>query len=142
VIPHLKAIATNSLNKPIAVEFFADFHKWAHDEDEPEGGWYSIPEKQGTRLSLFPVTDEYHTESAIELLLKKAMKFEEIRPLTSYNVIEIPGGDAVKKGTSKQKRQASTPAIRHKKNLVPTKRQNENLAITRPLPIRVFYSFA
>jgi len=105
VVPHLKAIATNNLDKPIAVEFSAAFHRWAHDEDEPEGGWKSTPEKLGGTLVLLPTPDEYHTEPSVEWLLQRARGLEEVPPPSWVSDIEIPGEAALKNEISTEKRQ-------------------------------------
>ena len=105
VIPSLKAIATNNLNRPIAMEFSAAFHRWTRGEDDPEESWHSIPEKSGGILALLPAPDEYHTESSIELLLKRGKKFEETPPPTWVSSIEIPGEASLKNEIGAQKRQ-------------------------------------
>jgi hypothetical protein len=105
VVPTLRAIATNNLNKPVALELSAAFHEWAHDVDEPEGGWHSAPKKHGGTLALLPAPDEYHTESSIELLLKRGKKFEETPPPTWVSSIEIPGEASLKNEIGTQKRQ-------------------------------------
>lgn len=105
VVPTLRAIATNNLDKPVAVEFSTAFHGWIHVEDEPEGSWHSIPEKYGGTLALLPTPDEYHTESSIELLLKRGKQFEETPPPTWASGIEIPGEASLKNEIGTQKRQ-------------------------------------
>ena len=35
-----KAIASNNLNKPLAIEFSAEFHEWIRDVDELKGSWH------------------------------------------------------------------------------------------------------
>ena len=105
VVATLRAVATNNLNKPVAVEMSATFHEWAHDVDEPEGGWYPTPKKYGGTLVLLPTPDEYHTESSIELLLKRGKEFEETPPPTWVSGIEIPGEASLKNEIDTEKRQ-------------------------------------
>lgn len=108
VVPHLNAIATNNLDKPIAVEFSLAFHRWAHDEEE--GGWESIPKRRGGTLVLLPVADQFHTESAVELLLPRAREFEETPPPNWAGGIEIPGETSIKNEIAEQKKQLEAMA--------------------------------
>lgn len=99
----LKVIATNKVEKPLAVEFTPWFHKWAHDEDEEEGGWYQVPEQRGGSLILLPTIDKYNTESLIELLLQKGKEFEETPPPSWVSTIEIPGEATLKSQITTEK---------------------------------------
>jgi len=72
----LGVIATNKVEKPLAIEFTPRFHK---------------PVKTGGNLVLLPVADKYHTESLIEILLQRGRQFEETPVPSSVNDIKIPG---------------------------------------------------
>lgn len=103
VTPGLRVIATNKVEKPLAVEFVPLFHRWAHDEDEEEGGWYQVPEKHGGSLILLPTIDKYNTESLIELLLQIGKEFKETPPPVWVNTIEIPGEATLKSQIATEK---------------------------------------
>lgn len=87
----LSPIATNKVNKPIALELIPLFHKWASGWEADEGGWSFLPEKIGGHLVLLPVYDPYDTRSLIEVLLRQIKVFEKTSPPPWVSAIEIPG---------------------------------------------------
>ena len=87
----LSPIATNKINKPIAIELIPLFHKWARGWDEEEGGWEYIPKKIGARLVLLPVDNAYDTRPLIEVLLQRIKVFEKTPPPAWLGAIKIPG---------------------------------------------------
>lgn len=103
VTTELEAIATNKVEKPIAVKFTPCFHRWAHDEDEEEGGWHSVPEKLGGSLTLLPIVDKYNIEPLIEILLQRGKEFEETPPPSWTGTIEIPGEPSLKRKIATEK---------------------------------------
>lgn len=84
----LNVIATNKVNKPIAIEFIPLFHGWKTDTHR---AWEEMPTKIGGRLVLLPVIDAFHTEPHIEVLLRRIKGFEETPPPKWVSSIEIPG---------------------------------------------------
>jgi hypothetical protein len=139
VVPRLGAIATNNLNKPVAIEFTTYFHKWAHDSEE-EGGYYSAPSKYGGSLAFLPTPDEYHTESCIELLLKRGRgkEFEEIPPPPWISSIEIPGEASLKAeiGTRKQRLEKFTSKIGELEGLLRELQKFKELLYGTGLPLQ------
>lgn len=101
----LLPIATNKVMKPIAVEIVTYFHRWAHDVDEPKGGWDSVPEKQGGSLAFLPTIDRYNTEPLIEVLLQRGKEFEETPPPSWVDAIEIPGEASLKAKIASEKQE-------------------------------------
>jgi len=81
VTPELRVIATNKVQKPLAVEFVPKFHK---------------PTKWGGNLVLLPAADRYHTESLIEVILRRGKHIEETPPPSWVNDIELPGEASLK----------------------------------------------
>lgn len=112
----LEVIATNKVDKPLAIEFIPCFHRWAHDEDEEEGGWHSLPEKYGGSLTLLPTIDKYNTEALIEILLQRGKVFEETPPPTWVNDIEIPGEVPLEREieTQKEKLREAEASVKNK----------------------------
>lgn len=92
VTPELRVIATNKVEKPLAVEFTPFFHQWVN----VGGAWNEMPTKSGGHLVLLPVVDRYHTESLIETLLQRGKEFEETPPPTWADDIEVPGEASLK----------------------------------------------
>lgn len=84
----LNVIATNKVNKPIAVEFVPLFHRW---ENAEHSSWQHMPTTIGGSLVLLPVIDAFHTEPHIEVLLRQIKGFEETPPPSWVSSIEIPG---------------------------------------------------
>jgi hypothetical protein len=88
VTSKLNVIATNKVDKPIAIEFVPQFHKW---ESPDHRAWRSATAKTGGSLVLLPVIDIYHTEFLIEVLLKRIKGVEKTPPPGWVSSIEIPG---------------------------------------------------
>lgn len=88
VIPKLRAIATNKVEKPLAVEFIPYFHPWV---DEQHVSWKVLSEITGGSLVLLPTADRYETAPLIEILLQRGKEFEETPQPTWVDDIEIPG---------------------------------------------------
>ena len=105
VILNHNVIATNNVDRPIAIEFCPSFHRWAHDEEGEERGWYSMSEKYGGILTLLPTIDRYNTEPLIEILLQRGKEFEETPPPSWVNTITVPGEASLKNEIDTQKRQ-------------------------------------
>lgn len=99
-IPSLTAIATNSVNKPLALIFNHLFYAWENDKDTT---WSETPEKMGGDLILLPVADVYHTEHLIEILLRKDKIFEETPEPKWVDRIQLPGEASLKKQIAKEK---------------------------------------
>lgn len=91
VTVELSPIATNKINKPIAIELIPLFHKWASGWDEEEGEWEFTPKKIGAQLVLLPVDNPYDTRSLIEVLLQRIKVFEKTPPPAWLGAIKIPG---------------------------------------------------
>jgi len=87
VTSKLNAIATNKVDKPMAIEFIPEFHAWL-DAEDPR--WESEC-RPGGRLVLLPVIDIYHTEPLVEVLLRRIKGFEKTPPPGWVSSIEIPG---------------------------------------------------
>jgi len=102
VIVELSPIATNKINKPIAIELIPLFHKWAWDEEE--GGWESIPKKIGAQLVLLPVDNPYDTRPLIEALLQRIKVFEKTPPPAWLGAIKIPGEASLENELATKKR--------------------------------------
>lgn len=100
----LSPIATNKINKPIAIELIPLFHKWARIWVEKERGWESIPEKMGARLVLLPVDNQYDTRPLIEVLLERIKVFEKTPPPAWLGAIKIPGEASLENELATEKR--------------------------------------
>jgi hypothetical protein len=90
-IPHLDVIATNRIDKPIAINFYVSFHSWAKGLEDSEGSWYQVPGKYGGSLTLLPTIDKHNTEPLIEILLQRGKELEVTPPPSWVNAITIPG---------------------------------------------------
>jgi hypothetical protein len=100
VTASLKVVATNKVKKPLAFVFRPCFHRWK----SVEGGAYEFSVyKYGGYLMLLPVNDIYHTESLIDVLLKRHKKYEETTPPSWVSHIEIPGETSLKSKISEEK---------------------------------------
>lgn len=108
VISILNVIATNKVDKPIAIEFSFNFHSWAHDADEKEGGYYSDPEKYGGSLILLPVVDRYNTEPLIEIVLQRGKVLEETPAPKWVSTIVIPGETSLQSKIKTEKQNLKT----------------------------------
>lgn len=109
----LQEIATNNVDKPIAVEFNPYFHRWSAEEEQ---GWHVAPYASGGGLFLLPIIDSYDTKPLIESLLYKIGLYTKT-PLPAWtNSIEIPGEESIKKDieTSNEQLEALTTVIREK----------------------------
>ena len=105
VIAKLNVIATNKVNKPIAIEFIPLFHEWATGAHR---AWEEMPTKIGGRVVLLPVIDIYHTEPHIEVLLRQIKGFEETPPPKWVSSIEIPGEVPLKDEIAVEKQKLET----------------------------------
>ncbi len=84
---NLKYIATNNVDKPIAVKFYPSFHTRSAKEKR---GWYAGASAIGGNLFLLPIIDPYNTKPLIESLLYKIGLYTETPPPAWVNTIEIP----------------------------------------------------
>jgi len=84
----LNVIATNKVNKLIAIEFIPEFYEWLDDYHHIGA---NMPTKTGGKLVLLPVIDIYHTEPLVEILLRQIKGFEKTPPPRWVGSIEIPG---------------------------------------------------
>jgi len=99
VFPKWKAVATNKVNKPLAINFCAIFCSLR----EGKTGWYPDTASEGGQLLILPVFDFYHTESLIEHLLKMSKIVEATPPPDWLNSIEVPDESSLKQELSAQK---------------------------------------
>lgn len=100
-------IATNSIEKALALKFTPCFHAWRDERislPPSERGWYSEPEKVGGNLVLLPIADKYHTELLIEAILERGEQFEEAPRPDWVDKIEVPGEASIKQKISAEKR--------------------------------------
>lgn len=88
VIAMPQVVATNKVEKPIAVEFVPLFCELGSAEHD---AWPNVPTKRGGSLVLLPVIDIYHTEPLVEVLLRRIKGFEKTPPPGWVSSIEIPG---------------------------------------------------
>jgi len=91
------SIATNKLDKPIALGLVPLFHKWAPGWDGEPNGWEHLSAKNGGSLILLPVDDIYNTRTLIEALLRRTGWFEETPPPDWLSTIEIPREASLRK---------------------------------------------
>ncbi len=98
----LHSIATNKVEKPIAIQFFPLFHRWAHDE---EGGFFSQPDYIGGPLVLLPVANQLDTKRCIEVLLQRRKQFDETPPPSWISSVEIPSEASLKAKIDTKKQQ-------------------------------------
>jgi len=107
IVPKLTPVVTSKVEKPIAVKFQLSFHRWAHDEEDREGSYYSLPEKWGGRLVLLPPHDASSRKQSLELLVKLAKEAHEAtlsKQKSSSEVSSgIPSNDAVKQYGQRKK---------------------------------------
>ncbi len=98
---NLQEIATNNVDKPIAVKFYPSFHAWSAKEKRWQGGAHTI----GGNLFLLPIIDPHNTKPHIESLLGKIGLYEETPPPAWVNSIEMPDETSLKQDleTTKQK---------------------------------------
>jgi len=113
VTSDLEEIATNNVDKPIAVKFYPSFHNWSAKEKR---GWYAGANTIGGNLFLLPIIDTSDTKPLIESLLYKIGLYAETSPPAWTNNIEIPGEASIKKDieASKQQLEALTTIIKEK----------------------------
>lgn len=95
VTPQVNVIAVNKVDKPIAIEFIPQFHRWREPERD---SWRTVADKEGGRLVLLPVADMYNTQSLIEILLRQIKEVEVMEtPSPSWiGTVEIPGEACLK----------------------------------------------
>lgn len=110
VTAELNIIATNKVDKPIAIEFIPQFHEWSNAED---GAWYTTPVKGGGSLVLLPVPDPCNTEPFIEILLNRTKVFEKTPPPSWTNTVEISGEGLLKNeiATERKKLEATQSKV-------------------------------
>lgn len=90
--PGLRAIATNKVDKPLAIIFSPIFCALRDDKI----GWYPDNKRVGGKLVFLPVIDQYHTESLVESLLRISKVIEITPPPKWVSAIEIPGESSLK----------------------------------------------
>jgi len=115
VTGRLEKIATNNVDKPIAVEFHPCFHGWSTKEKR---GWHAGAHAIGGGLFLLPIADSYDTKLHIESLLHKIGLFEETPPPVWVNTIEIPSEAPLKNDieTRRQQLDVFVSEIKEKEN--------------------------
>jgi len=93
VVELLEPIATNKVEKPLAIELGFHFFNW---EDEKRDSINYTSRKTGGTLTLLPITGTYETLALIEILLQRTKEVKETPRPTWVNKIEIPGEASVK----------------------------------------------
>ncbi len=96
VIVKTTNIATNNVEKPLAIELRAYFHNWVYDDYGKVEGWQSFPDIYGGTITLLPIVDIYNPKPHIDFLLKRIGLIEETPPPVWVNSIEIPGEASLK----------------------------------------------
>ena len=106
----MRVVATNKVNKPLAIEFTPLFYSLRKDG----WGWDPNTRRAGGTLTLLPVFDEYHTESLIDTLLRRSRVVEET-PLPKWvSTIEIPGEASLKSELADEKKKLESVEARIK----------------------------
>lgn len=93
-----KVIATNKTEKPIAIEFYPNYHILT----PMRPGWKPHPAKRGARLILLPVADRYNVEPQIEFLLNQIHGSEKTQPPSWVSEITVPGEASLKSNIVEQ----------------------------------------
>lgn len=88
LVHEIKSIATNRVDKPIALQFCPILHR---KEDTDLGKYEYVYDRRGALLVLLPIANRYDTSPHIEILLRRHMQYEETPPPSWINDIEIPG---------------------------------------------------
>lgn len=118
VIVETTNIATNNVEKPLAIKINTYFHNWVYDDYGELEGWRSHPDVYGGEITLLPIMDIYNTRAHIDFLLKKIGLFTETPPPAWLNSIEIPGEAPLKQDIVTQKQQLDIIAseVKEKEN--------------------------
>ncbi len=101
----LNIIATNKVNKPLAIEFVTFIHHWMNAK---HSAWADLPFEHGGNLVLLPVVDIYNTQPLIEVLLRQIKGLEKIPPPDWVKGIEIPREAPLKSEIAAEKRGLET----------------------------------
>jgi len=135
VTPTLNVIATNKVDKPIAIEFIQQFHKWVSPAHH---AWKSAKSKTGGSLVLLPVSDIYHTETHIEILLKQIKGVEETPAPEWVSGIKIPGEEALGMEivTQRQRLEAMESQLERREDSLRELRKYKGLLFETGLPLQ------
>jgi len=93
----LKPIAINKVERPIAIEVVFSFFKY--------GGFQILSEKNGGKLVLLPVANQYDTNACVSYLIQRHKQYEQTPPPVWINQIEIPGETSLKEDVENKKHQ-------------------------------------
>lgn len=111
VVELLEPIATNKVEKPLAIELTFYFFQW---EDKNRNSFNITSRKTGGTLVLLPITGTYDTAPLIEILLQRSKEFKETPRPTWVNKIEVPGEASIKAEIANESKKLEEQAHRVK----------------------------
>lgn len=131
----LHVLATNKVDKPIAIEFIPQFHKW---ESPNHRAWEELPAKIGGSLVLLPVVDTYNTAPLIQVLLRQIEGVEETPAPSWVPSIKIPGEEALEMEivTEKQRLEAMESQLKQREDSLRELRKYKGLLFETGLPLQ------
>lgn len=129
-------ISANTVDKPLAVEFFPCFHKLFLDEEGLR--WSSTPDEYGGLLTMLPVINEYDTKSHIKSLLKKIGVLEKSPPPEWVDSVVIPGEDSLNQEIREEQKELEkiTLTIKQKECTLSEIQQYKGLLFETGIPLQ------